>query len=82
MIGGDIEATGPVRRRAVGDPEGPPARGRHRGDRHRRLSAKVIRAFRRRRLEASLDEKIASATAQGLRVHIVSQFSFAAGPAS
>jgi len=27
-------------------------------------------------LEASLDEKIASATAQGLRVHIVSQFSF------
>jgi methylenetetrahydrofolate reductase (NADPH) len=28
------------------------------------------------RLEASLDEKIASATAQGLRVHIVSQFSF------
>jgi len=30
------------------------------------------------RLEASLDEKIASATAQGLRVHIVSQFSFSA----
>lgn len=29
------------------------------------------------RLEAALDEKIASATAQGLRVHIVSQFSFA-----
>jgi methylenetetrahydrofolate reductase (NADH) len=29
-----------------------------------------------RRLEASLDEKIASATAQGLRVNIVSQFSF------
>jgi methylenetetrahydrofolate reductase (NADPH) len=28
------------------------------------------------RLEASLDEKIASATAQGLRVHIASQFSF------
>jgi methylenetetrahydrofolate reductase (NADPH) len=28
------------------------------------------------RLEASLDEKIASATAQGLRVHIVTQFSF------
>ncbi len=28
------------------------------------------------RLEAALDEKIASATAQGLRVHIVSQFSF------
>lgn len=28
------------------------------------------------RLEASLDEKIASARAQGLRVHIVSQFSF------
>jgi methylenetetrahydrofolate reductase (NADH) len=28
------------------------------------------------RLEASLDEKIASATAQGLRVNIVSQFSF------
>lgn len=28
------------------------------------------------RLEASLDEKIASATAQGLKVHIVSQFSF------
>lgn len=28
------------------------------------------------RLEASLDEKIAAATAQGLRVHIVSQFSF------
>ena len=28
------------------------------------------------RLEAALDEKIASAAAQGLRVHIVSQFSF------
>ena len=28
------------------------------------------------RLEASLDEKIAAATAQGLRLHIVSQFSF------
>lgn len=28
------------------------------------------------RLEAALDEKIASATAQGLRTHIVSQFSF------
>src|SRR5262245_8442525 len=28
------------------------------------------------RLEAAIDEKIASATAQGLRVHIVSQFSF------
>lgn len=28
------------------------------------------------RLETALDEKIASATAQGLRVHIVSQFSF------
>jgi len=28
------------------------------------------------RLEAALDEKIASASAQGLRVHIVSQFSF------
>jgi len=32
----------------------------------------------RERLAASLDEKIASATAQGLRVHIVSQFSFSA----
>jgi methylenetetrahydrofolate reductase (NADPH) len=30
------------------------------------------------RLEASLDEKIATAAAQGLRVHIVSQFSFSA----
>jgi len=30
------------------------------------------------RLEASLDEKIATATAQGLRVHLVSQFSFSA----
>ena len=28
------------------------------------------------RLESALDEKIAAATAQGLRVHIVSQFSF------
>ena len=28
------------RRRAGGDPEGPPARGRHRGDRHRRLSGR------------------------------------------
>jgi methylenetetrahydrofolate reductase (NADPH) len=28
------------------------------------------------RLEAAMDEKIASATAQGLRVHIVSQFAF------
>jgi methylenetetrahydrofolate reductase (NADPH) len=28
------------------------------------------------RMEAALDEKIAAATAQGLRVHIVSQFSF------
>ncbi|MBX6329037.1 MAG: methylenetetrahydrofolate reductase [Pseudolabrys sp.] len=32
----------------------------------------------RDRLEASLDEKIASAAAQGLRVHIVTQFSFSA----
>ena len=29
-----------------------------------------------RHLEAALDEKIAAATAQGLRVHIISQFSF------
>ncbi len=29
------------------------------------------------RLEAAMDEKIAAATAQGLRVHIISQFSFA-----
>ncbi|MGA8389896.1 MAG: hypothetical protein WB769_18440, partial [Pseudolabrys sp.] len=28
------------------------------------------------RLESALDEKIAAATAQGLRIHIVSQFSF------
>ena len=33
-------------------------------------------ALKENRLEAALDEKIASATAQGLRVHIVSQFSF------
>ena len=32
------------------------------------------------RLEAALDEKIASATAQGLRVHILSQFSFSPEP--
>ena len=37
-------------------------------DGHPRISAE--------RLESALDEKIAAATAQGLRVHIVSQFSF------
>ena len=77
VIGGDVEATGPFadalaviqkgRLRDAGIEEigiGAYPEG------HPRIPAG--------RLEASLDEKIASATAQGLRVHIVSQFSFSA----
>jgi methylenetetrahydrofolate reductase (NADH) len=75
VIGGDVEALGPFpdalaviqkgRLREAGIEEigiGAYPEGHHR-----------IPAGR---LEAALDEKIASATAQGLRVHIVSQFSF------
>jgi len=77
VIGGDIEATGPFadalaviqkgRLRDAGIEEigiGAYPEG------HPRISPA--------RLEASLDEKIASAAAQGLRVHIASQFSFSA----
>jgi methylenetetrahydrofolate reductase (NADPH) len=77
VIGGDIDATGPFadalaviqkgRLRDAGIDEigiGAYPEG------HPRITPA--------RLEASLDEKIASATAQGLRVHIVSQFSFSA----
>ncbi len=75
VIGGDIEAAGPFadalaviqkgRLRDAGIEEigiGAYPEG------HPRIASA--------RLEASLDEKIASATAQGLRVHIASQFSF------
>jgi methylenetetrahydrofolate reductase (NADPH) len=77
IVGGDVDAEGPFadalaviqkgRLREAGIEEigiGAYPEG------HPRISAA--------RLEASLDEKIASATAQGLRVHIVSQFSFSA----
>ena len=77
VIGGDVDATGPFadalaviqkgRLREVGIEEigiGAYPEG------HPKISPQ--------RLEASLDEKIASATAQGLRVHIISQFSFSA----
>jgi methylenetetrahydrofolate reductase (NADPH) len=77
IVGGDVDAEGPFadalaviqkgRLRDAGIEEigiGAYPEG------HPRISAA--------RLEASLDEKIASATAQGLRVHIVSQFSFSA----
>jgi methylenetetrahydrofolate reductase (NADPH) len=77
VIGGDVDATGPYadalaviqkgRLREAGIEEigigGYP-------EGHPRIPAG--------RLEASLDEKIASAVAQGLAVHIVSQFSFSA----
>ena len=75
VIGGDVDASGPFadalaviqkgRLREAGIEEigiGAYPEG------HRRIPAG--------RLEAALDEKIAAAAAQGLRVHIVSQFSF------
>jgi methylenetetrahydrofolate reductase (NADPH) len=75
VIGGDIDAAGPyadalaviqkgdLRKRGI---EGIGIGAYPEG--HPRISSG--------RLEASLDEKIASGAAQGLRVHIVSQFSF------
>jgi methylenetetrahydrofolate reductase (NADPH) len=76
VIGGDVDASGPFpdalaviqkgRLREIGIEEigiGAYPEG------HIRISAD--------RLEAALDEKIAAAAAQGLRAHIVSQFSFA-----
>lgn len=75
VIGGDVDAAGPFpdalaviqkgRLREAGIEEigiGAYPEGHHR--------------IPPERLEAALDEKIASAAAQGLRVHIVSQFSF------
>jgi methylenetetrahydrofolate reductase (NADPH) len=75
VIGGDVDAPG-----AFGDALAVIQKGRLREagieeigigaypEGHQRIPAG--------RLESSLDEKIAAATAQGLRVHIVSQFSF------
>jgi methylenetetrahydrofolate reductase (NADPH) len=75
VIGGDVDAIGPVADALAVIQKGrlPDAGIAEIGiggypEGHPRISAA--------RLEASLDEKIASATAQGLRVHIVSQFSF------
>jgi methylenetetrahydrofolate reductase (NADPH) len=75
VIGGDVDAPG-----AFGDALAVIQKGRLREagieeigigaypEGHQRIPAG--------RLESALDEKIAAATAQGLRVHIVSQFSF------
>jgi methylenetetrahydrofolate reductase (NADPH) len=75
VIGGDVDAPG-----AFGDALAVIQKGRLREagieeigigaypEGHQRIPAA--------RLESALDEKIAAATAQGLRVHIVSQFSF------
>src|SRR6185312_15759638 len=75
VVGGDVEATGPFADALAVIQKG---RLREAGiaeigiaaypEGHPRIPAG--------RLEAALDEKIASAAAQGLRVHIVSQFSF------
>jgi methylenetetrahydrofolate reductase (NADH) len=75
VIGGDIDATGPFADALAVIQKG---RLREAGIEEIGIGAypeghpKILP----QRLEASLDEKIASATAQGLRVHIVSQFSF------
>ena len=76
MIGGDIDSTGPYPDALAAIQKG---RLHEAGieeigigaypEGHSRIPAG--------RLEAALDEKIAAAAAQGLRVHIVSQFSFA-----
>jgi methylenetetrahydrofolate reductase (NADPH) len=75
VIGGDTDAAGPyVDALAVIQKGDLRARGIEEigigayPEGHPRISSE--------RLEASIDEKIASATAQGLRVHIVSQFAF------
>jgi methylenetetrahydrofolate reductase (NADH) len=75
VIGGDVEATGPFADALAVIQKGrlPDAGIAEIGiggypEGHPRIASE--------RLEVSLDEKIASATAQGLRVHIVSQFSF------
>ena len=75
VIGGDIEATGPF-----ADALAVIQKGRLRDAGIEEIGIGAYPEGHPRippaRLEASLDEKIASATAQGLRVHIASQFSF------
>jgi methylenetetrahydrofolate reductase (NADPH) len=75
VIGGDTDAAGPYADALAVIQKGDLRKGGIEGigigaypEGHPRISSG--------RLEASLDEKIASAAAQGLRVHIVSQFSF------
>ena len=77
VIGGDIEATGPFADALAVIQKG---RLRDAGIEEIGIGAypEGHPSIPPARLEASLDEKIASATAQGLRVHIVSQFSFSA----
>jgi methylenetetrahydrofolate reductase (NADPH) len=77
VIGGDIDATGPF-----ADALAVIQKGRLRDAGFDEIGIGAYPEGHPRippgRLEAALDEKIASATAQGLRVHIVSQFSFSA----
>ena len=77
IIGGDIDATGPY-----ADALAVIQKGRLRDAGFEEIGIGAYPEGHPRispgRLEASLDEKIASATAQGLRLHIVSQFSFSA----
>ena len=75
VIGGDVEAGGPFTDALAVIQKG--------GLRDAGIEAVGIAAYpeghsriQAERLESALDEKIASATAQGLGVHIVSQFSF------
>jgi methylenetetrahydrofolate reductase (NADPH) len=77
VVGGDIDATGPFT-----DALAVIQKGRLRDAGFEEIGIGAYPEGHPRippgRLEASLDEKIASAAAQGLRVHIVSQFSFSA----
>lgn len=77
VIGGDIDATGPF-----ADALAVIQKGRLRDAGIEEIGIGAYPEGHPRvppaRLELSLDEKIASATAQGLRVHIASQFSFSA----
>jgi methylenetetrahydrofolate reductase (NADPH) len=77
VVGGDIDATGPF-----ADALAVIQKGRLRDAGFEEIGIGAYPEGHSRippgRLEASLDEKIAAAAAQGLRVHIVSQFSFSA----
>ena len=75
VIGGDVDAAGPYADALAVILKGRLREKRHRRDRYRRLSRRPS-AHSARSYRGGIDEKIAAAIAQGLSVHIVSQFSF------